>query len=640
LNRELEERDPESEVAVEIAPGQLVAERFRVLSLLGKGGMGSVYLVEQIYLHKRFALKTLLTTQTSDKALRRFQQEAKATSLLSHQNLVRLHEFGLINGVQPYFVMELCEGETLADLVKAKGKLSEEQAINVFITICNALAYAHSQGIVHRDLKPSNIMITTYPNGKDVIKVLDFGIAKVLRNETEFNTLTRTGEIFGSPYYMSPEQCLGKAIDSRSDIYSLGCMFFEILTGTPPFMGDNALSTMLKHQSEMTPSLKEATLGQKFPTELEQIVGQMLSKDPEHRYQNMLRVADDLQCLQRGEPTSFTRSPGKVKKSYAKQISIASAAAVAVLAIALLAYFSQPTAKLAPTVSRVESKRIFEFPSIEKVREVSKATNIATFYSDQGNKRVRKFHFPARSIGKIDGGESNLFIVAANEHTLQIPLNFELNDDPMVLSGFRKDEVGSLSLRGLIVDDSATDQIKHWGELKELDIARSDIGDRSIMNLQTLPKLTSLNVGDTHVSATGLRQLHLEKMRLLNADRMLFASELLPKLRHSKVLTKLFLAGTGLKDNDIKSISEIRQLTTLDIGDNSISDKGVAHLVNLPFLTHLWISSKNVTPQCIESLRKMERLRGLVITPYNWTPQEREKFVRSLKRSDLALDIN
>ncbi len=147
--------------------------------------------------------------------MQRFQLEAKATSLIKHPNVVQFHDFGLIEGQQPYFVMDYCEGDTLADLIKAEGSLSVDRVLDIFIPICSAVAYAHTQSVVHRDLKPSNIMVKRMPGGSVQVKVLDFGIAKVLVDETVFNSLTRTGELFGSPYYMSPEQCV-----ERRSIYA------------------------------------------------------------------------------------------------------------------------------------------------------------------------------------------------------------------------------------------------------------------------------------------------------------------------------------------------------------------------------------------------------------------------------------
>src|SRR5262249_12802453 len=151
-------------------------------------------------------------------------------------------EFGLIGGEQPYLLMELVEGETLSERIKRRGPLTVEEAVEIFVPICFALSHAHGEGIIHRDIKPSNIILAV--DGKTGIrtpKIVDFGIAKVAGNE-DGATLTATCEIFGTPYYMSPEQCRGEQIDARCDIYSLGCVLFECLTGTPPFPGNSAVS--------------------------------------------------------------------------------------------------------------------------------------------------------------------------------------------------------------------------------------------------------------------------------------------------------------------------------------------------------------------------------------------------------------
>lgn len=265
---------PGTDAALEFSPGETILDRYKVIRLLGRGGMGSVYEVEHLFLHGRYALKFLNKNQTNDAAWRRFEIEARATNKLEHPNLIKVHDFGLLPNGQPYFIMDLVEGETLAELLKRKGRLPVDQTIKMFIQVGFALSYAHSNGIVHRDIKPSNIILTNADSGKtedSLIKLVDFGIAK-LTGQDSFNqqTLTRTGEIFGSPLYMSPEQCLGIGVDHRTDLYSLGCVMFEALTGAPPLVGDSALATMMKHQTEEPLSLKAASLGVEYPKRVEQ----------------------------------------------------------------------------------------------------------------------------------------------------------------------------------------------------------------------------------------------------------------------------------------------------------------------------------------------------------------------------------
>lgn len=285
---------------VVLEPGLIVLEKFKIIDLLGQGGMGSVYRVEHLLMERQFALKCLNKFQSADGNWRRFQNEAKACHLLDHANLLKVYEFGLLPGGQPFFLMELVEGVTLADEIKRLGQLPVERAVKIFIQVAFAISYAHESHVIHRDIKPSNIMVSRKSDDTETVKVVDFGIAK-LTGVDEFNqqTLTKTGEIFGSPLYMSPEQCTGIAVDHRSDLYSLGCVFYETLTGAPPFIGESALSTMMQHQGEKPLSLKEASLGTHYPYILEEIVGKLLEKDPSNRYQTANALAKDLIQLER-----------------------------------------------------------------------------------------------------------------------------------------------------------------------------------------------------------------------------------------------------------------------------------------------------------------------------------------------------
>jgi len=305
--------------------GQMLGGKYEVISLLGKGGMGTVYRVQQVFLNEELALKVLDNRRESDGVhMRRFQQEAKAAYSLSHPNLVKVHDFGLLDNGQPYLVMDLIEGVTLARYIKEHGPLVLDEVGPLFAQACFGLSHAHNQSVIHRDIKPTNIMLVTgLPLGTEgSVKIVDFGIAKLASDHGgEIQTLTRTGEIIGSPLYMSPEQCSGAPVDHRTDIYSLGCVLFEALTGTPPFLGDNVLRTMMMHQTEPAPLLKEASLGKEFPEGLKQIVDKMLRKSPSERYQNLGLVAHDLAraCKDGGlitGPRSATKAQPKGSKAF------------------------------------------------------------------------------------------------------------------------------------------------------------------------------------------------------------------------------------------------------------------------------------------------------------------------------------
>jgi len=277
--------------------GRTLGERYDVTELLGKGGMGVVYLARQRVIDRWVAIKMLQAELTQDEvSVKRFEQEAKAASLLNHPHLVTLHDYGITPTGQPFLVMEYLEGHSLLDIIKRQGPLSPRRAIKIFSQVAEGLAHAHHQGIVHRDLKPSNIILVEQEGDSEFVKVVDFGLAKLMPwSGKESQHLTKTGEVFGSPIYMSPEQCMGRELRPTSDIYSLGITLFEAVTGKPPFKGANSIQTASKHMSESPPRFSDVRPDLELPEFLETVVFKALAKDPAARFQDMTEFRDALQ---------------------------------------------------------------------------------------------------------------------------------------------------------------------------------------------------------------------------------------------------------------------------------------------------------------------------------------------------------
>ncbi len=285
--------------------GQTLDEQYEILSIVGQGGMSVVYKARHLMLRKIVAIKTLLPHLVLHPlSLQRFQQEAQAASNIVHTNVVTIYNFGITPEGQPYLVMDYLEGISLQDLIANCGHLPINRAIYIFSQVASALDLAHEKGVIHRDLKPSNIILVEQGDDKDVVQLVDFGIAKLLPQEgAESIALTQTGEVFGSPLYMSPEQAKGEKLDYRSDIYSMGCLMYETLAGKPPHNGDNALEVLYKHINDVPPPLSRGDL--KIPHALEAIVFKALAKSPDLRYQKMVELAEDLESFQKAQQFSL-----------------------------------------------------------------------------------------------------------------------------------------------------------------------------------------------------------------------------------------------------------------------------------------------------------------------------------------------
>jgi serine/threonine protein kinase len=296
--------------------GATLGSRYWVLSVIGRGGMSVVYKAKVKDTGKIVAVKTLRTAgMTDDMVVKRFQREAELLSRLNHPRIVNLHAYGSSAKGQPYFVMDYLIGQNLTDLLARENHLEPERFQDIFVQVCAAIEHAHRQGAIHRDIKPGNIMLTRQGATTDYVKVVDFGIAKMAE---EAQRLTRMGEVWGSPIYMSPEQCMGAPVDARSDIYSLGIVMYESLTGKVPFLGRNYADTMTKQISDDPAPFALVRPDLKIPASLEKIVMAAMAKQPENRYQSLGQMRKDLEAALSAKATTEIPLAAAVKPNKAK----------------------------------------------------------------------------------------------------------------------------------------------------------------------------------------------------------------------------------------------------------------------------------------------------------------------------------
>ncbi|SDI88902.1 serine/threonine protein kinase [Frankineae bacterium MT45] len=270
---------------------RLIANRYELGELIGYGGMAEVHRGRDVRLGREVAIKVLRADLARDQTfLNRFRREAQAAAGLNHPAIVAVYDTGEdvgTDGPIPYIVMEYVSGRTLRDVLKAEGRLPAERAMQVAAEICAALDFSHRNGIVHRDIKPANVMITE----AGAVKVMDFGIARALSDNSA--TVTQTAAVIGTAQYLSPEQARGESVDARSDVYSTGCLLYELVTGHPPFTGDSPVAVAYQHVRETAPS--PSSMDATIPRALDSIVMKALAKNPLNRYQSAAEMRSDLQ---------------------------------------------------------------------------------------------------------------------------------------------------------------------------------------------------------------------------------------------------------------------------------------------------------------------------------------------------------
>ncbi len=277
--------------------GQTLGGRYRILRKIGQGGMGIVYEAVHVVIEKHVALK-LLREDFSHRpdVVERFRQEAKSASRIGHEHIIDISDFGVTAEGAHFFVMELLHGRDLAEELESRGPLPTRRAVAIVLQCAKALGAAHAKGIVHRDMKPENVFLVERDTAEDFVKIVDFGIAKMSDPEgaNSGRRLTKTGMIFGTPEYMSPEHARGKELDHRVDLYALGIILYELLSGRVPFLGDTFMGILTQHVYEPIPPLSSVNPSCSAPARLERLIDKAVAKDPAARHQSMEELAAEL----------------------------------------------------------------------------------------------------------------------------------------------------------------------------------------------------------------------------------------------------------------------------------------------------------------------------------------------------------
>ena len=370
--------------------GRTIDQRYLVEEKLGEGGMGLVFRAVHMHLNKPQAIKVLRREDTRDEeALARFRREAEAASAIGNQHIVDINDFGILDDGSTYFVMEYLEGLDLIDAINLVAYMPEDRAIHIAKQVCRALGAAHRAGIVHRDLKPENVFLIRRDNIDDFVKILDFGIAKVANVPSR---ITRDGEVLGTPHYMSPEQCEGEDVDHRTDIYAMGVLLYEMVTGHVPHDAETVMGILTKqlYDEPAPPTVRVPEVSQ----DLESVIMRCLEKKPDRRYQSMHELETDLERIRTGEepigPDTLTlaptRPPGPPRRRMVSPIYLGG------LAVALIALIGSVAmnASVEPSVDAESTKLAPPIETTEPSAELEQEAEASPSDPDPAPRRARR----------------------------------------------------------------------------------------------------------------------------------------------------------------------------------------------------------------------------------------------------------
>ncbi len=603
--------------------GTVYVGKYELVSIIGSGGMGVIYQGRQVFLDRIVAIKMLKSNLGGERARMRFHQEAKASSQLIHPGIVSIIDFGVDELDRPYMVMEYVEGCTFSDLLRERQYLSVKDSLPIFLEICDALSIAHHKGVVHRDLKPSNIMLVVGADDKVHIKLLDFGIAKLLdTQEQTLQSMTKTGEALGTPLYMSPEQILGNKVTSRSDLYSLGCMMYACLTGSPPFVGANKLATMEKHCTAKPLPLKQASNGRDFAPGMEEIVLQLLEKKPDDRFENVDQLRDALIAMA------------------VQNRLMRSSASNDVAAGQLYMTGAIPEMPKSITSLLTTSNTSGMFSSPPPVARLDRASSVHTEGTSNLSRSQRDLPYGFNETKKDSGIlgsllDSHVKKIAGTAAILGFFLIFvvgifvgqlkQKNPTPEPLKKSPAAKITSLEydspnrLPREIPDDTADQFITVTLSAGGMNSSLTLRGLRGLSNigihkLTEFKGLLNLDLGDTELSDAMVAKITSIPLRLLILDDNAHVSDLsLLNLSRMPGLEQLSLAHTRISNDGLRYLAASKSITSIFLGNNmQLTDQAIRNLgPKTSHLVNIFLNGCGITDASALEYLKFKDLKGL-----------------------------
>lgn len=635
--------------------GTIIGGIFRIISTIGEGGMGHVYLVDHAALNRRFALKVLSPQLVNQENWLRFQSEAKTLAALNHPIFVKVYDLGIHEHSVPYYSMDFISGRSLAEILEEDGPMPLNEALDLFIEVLDGLAYAHRNGIIHRDIKPANIMQCS---NDDVaaVKVLDFGISKLISsNGKSAHGLTSAGEIFGSPFYMSPEQSLGESVDSRSDIYSIGCTLFEVLSGFVPFEGSNSFETLILHQESAPPLLSEVAPQLQFSQTLNYVIAKCLAKLPQDRYQSAKELAIDLARIKENkEILAFQRSPynltnraaddaengSRFERTSKPLLAIAALLFMGFGAASAWQFINKPSHTFLDAPRQKNPAKLDEEGLSDIASLVSDGTSVDSYFDKTDTaKDSQLITTPYSSLGMIEGSSSRIFNFPKDvligylcqydgsaNRAARGKSSYPLSDRlvfcptgtvaryPQYMKRFRSGDVAAIKIYNIRNSDQVLAACSNLSDLPELRIDKCKTLTPACINaLSKFTNLTIVNLAGTSLAGDSLAKADCwQKLSQLNFNGGQNVTPFLKKLSTINSLNHLSLSKAELTKRDFQLIGKMSQLQYLDIsGDNQ--DLSALHWLTSLNLEHLSLKGWPQNENLIALLKQFKHLKRLTI---------------------------
>lgn len=553
-----EDSEPKADVSVysESVGDSLLLRRYQLLDEIGSGGVGTVYCARDTKLDRKVAIKVLHPDCLSNAQIARLHREAKIIGQINHPSVVDVYDFDITEKNEPVMVMEFLEGESLHEVLKKEGYLSIEESVRIFVQICDAMEHAHKRGLIHRDLKAGNIMLVD-----DQAKILDFGMAKDATQQDA--TITKVGSFVGTPSSISPEQASGEKVDHRTDIYSMGCLMYETLTGRSPFEGNNSVEMILKQINEPAPPLQRSDTS--FPSDLQEIVARALKKRPGERFASMSEMKAALErTLEKytGESEILGRTDGGTSTK-SKPNLVAPLVVTSILAFVFIF--------IGYTIIGLESEKAPSTPP-PPVNQSSTEKNEFFAKSEKNNQ---------------------------NWYTLSDPITPE-------------------KIRALTSKTSGQKEITH------LNLASTSVTDSQLEELTQLP-LDVIDLRKTNANDETLKVLlKCATLRSIVLDSCGgFTPDGLEQLRKLPDLRVLALADTGVNDKHVEAISKIETLRFIRLTRNpKVTDSSAPNIASIPRLISVAIGGTSIRKRGLQTIMSMPDLANISLKDQGLTDDE------------------